>query len=278
MQTEILTEAIAQAERRAKLEQQRIEDAVVEKHGTHAQQDNSRVAQNFSKELQMNLDSAYHQLGYTRKPMNAINPGVGTLLVISSVGWNNLDRYVVESTINRSNLNYTEPSTGKKVVIMYSPISVTVTDAKNYDRLLVYLLPDKLSSFIKMNDSNSVYTEKLNGFMKYELVCIGIKGNQQSILCITDAAPKHYNDLVLKTVNANEAVQLFQQLWPGEPAMMSKEIEYAIWDVQEEHRQQLQQQWILLYNELTHLIYPCAVSELGIMDTTKKTEIKKTDK
>ncbi len=101
---------------------------------------------------------------------------------ITSTGWNNVDKAVIESLVSRSTMSYTDPLTGKKAVINFNPLRVTVNDYKKYDRVLVYVLPDEFNSFMRLKNENDVFEEKVTNLMLYKLVCIAYKGEESFLL------------------------------------------------------------------------------------------------
>ena len=137
--------------------------------------DIKRDQENFAREYDVNLTEAYRQLGLKRTKFTA-SPGqqyYGGQIV--TTGWHNVDRYVYEATLNRTTLDYTDSTTGKKAVIKYEAFSVTVNNESNYEQVKVYLLPDSLNSFVRMSKSGNVYSEKLNELFKYSLVVVAQK-------------------------------------------------------------------------------------------------------
>jgi hypothetical protein len=96
---------------------------------------------------------------------------------IQTTGWKNVDAYVVESTINRTTLDYTDPQTGKKAVIRYQPFTIKVKEGEKYDRILAYMIPDKLSSFQRMKGDKILFKENLNELFTYTGFVLGFKGS-----------------------------------------------------------------------------------------------------
>ena len=137
-----------------------------------AADDFSRDTNNLTNEFNINLTEACRQLGIKHiwaQPSDYY--GVN----ISTTGWCNIDRYLMESTTTRTTFDYTDTTTGKRAVIKYEPVTINISDSKNYDQLTVYLVPDSLNSFMKINGSNGNYSEKLNELFHYDLVVMGEK-------------------------------------------------------------------------------------------------------
>jgi|GEM_PF-1473333 len=128
------------------------------------------------EEIDTNLDEAYRQLGKKRPTVQSSSSFQSA--VVSNSGWHNVDRYVIEATVNRSTLNYTDTSTGKVARIEYATTKIKVAGYENYDKLVCYLLTDKLSSFQFMKDSAQTFTERLNQTFANSIIVVGYKGDK----------------------------------------------------------------------------------------------------
>lgn len=91
--------------------QKQMDSTAQAKKVEHSNKDVQRMAQNFKEELDSNMEDAYRQIG--RKHAFVIAKS-GYTVGITNTGWNNLDKYVMESTIYRTTLDYTDPQTGKE--------------------------------------------------------------------------------------------------------------------------------------------------------------------
>jgi hypothetical protein len=152
------------------------EDQLDKKYQDHDIDSIERVNRNFQQELDINVRDAYRQLGYDTTP---IPPETNIYQVrLTTTGWFNIDRYVMEATESRTTLDVTDPRTGKKAVIQYQQARFLPEEWNTYEHLYVYLLPDRLSSYIRLTGANGTYVEKLNELLSYDLVCIAYKGDQ----------------------------------------------------------------------------------------------------
>ncbi|MEO5642090.1 MAG: hypothetical protein ABIQ40_10350 [Bacteroidia bacterium] len=134
--------------------------------------DSKRETENLQKELDVNLTEAYKQLGIQRfKPL----ANVYYSFAIPATGWHNVDRYVLESTLTRTTLDYTDPNSGKKAVIKYEALSITVNNEANYEQVKVYLVPDSLNSFMRVSKNGAAYEEKLNELFNYTIIVVAQK-------------------------------------------------------------------------------------------------------
>src|SRR5262249_23373061 len=148
------------------------------------------------------------------------------------------DKYVFESTANRTTLDYTDQQSSKKAVIKYLPVSAEVKDWKQYDQLYVYLLPDKLNSFMRLDDKDGLYKEKLNELMKYKLVCIGYEDEQAFYYSQQVVEAKDYKDITLEAIGKEELdAKLGGSGNKGQAADLLKENDYFRFSAKDLKRQ-----------------------------------------
>lgn len=144
------------------------------KNETFNQKDAERYIQTLTDEICRNYKDAVKQLGgvgYCNEPLPE-----GYSFTIATPGWKNLDQYVIASTVNRENMEYIDPESGKKATLTYTPVEIKIENESEFDRVLVYMLPDSLSSFQRIFKEGDVWKEKLNSNLNYQLVAIGYKG------------------------------------------------------------------------------------------------------
>jgi hypothetical protein len=122
----MIAEAVAKTKRKFDKENRKLDAKAGEERTNHTQAEFDRWQDNFNKEYDINLTEAYRQLGKKRPAPQPLTPGYR--VTIRRAGWKNVDQYVFASTNNRKSLNYTDPETGKKAVIKYENISVTIND------------------------------------------------------------------------------------------------------------------------------------------------------
>lgn len=150
------------------------------------------------EEINVNMNEVYRQLGKPKMPTVPSSKFLTT--TISTPGWKNVDVYVYESTINRTSMTYTDKETGTKANIEYKEITLNLPDYKNYDRVVCYLLTDKLSSFQLLKNEGTLFKEKLNQNFVNSIITIGYKGDKTFYSEMKYAEGKNY-DLVLAEIN-----------------------------------------------------------------------------
>lgn len=218
----------------------------------NAEQD--RIQDNFKKELDLNLDEAYRQLGKKRPLPTPSNPyGVH----IATTGWYNVDAYVLVSTANRTTLDYTDPQTGKKAIIKYEPFSASIEDYKKYDRVLVYLIPNELNSFMRVNNKNEVFEEKLNELITYKMVCIAYKGEESFYYSEDNVTHKNYPVSLVKTTNAEIQNNVNKLKNLSQVKAMNDELNYMAFEKEETKRQVELAKINELTNKVRPVIFPC---------------------
>jgi mono/diheme cytochrome c family protein len=230
-----------------------------------------RNNENFTKELDINLESAFRQVGKTYIPPTRVTtvstnktpvipPSTYVSAPIINTGWKNVDAFTREATFNRTSLNYTDNVTGKKAVIQYKPVNITVEKNNEYDRILGYLIPDQLSSFQLMKTSPTGCTENLNELLHYNLVVIGIKGDKMYYSETTAIAPQNYT-IALKESSEKqlrEKLNTSYSLLKQDDVL--KDIQYQFFDIKETERQKKTQEREQFKVKLYPIVFPCADS------------------
>ena len=257
--TKAFTEAIAktQSEFWEKQEQMDI-DASVRKTD-HTVDSSNRISQNFAQEFDLNLKEAYRQLGYdTSIPKMRPVPATAYGTTITSTGWCNVDRYVFESTTNRTTLDYTDPQTGKKAVIKYNPVSIQVNQWNEYERLYVYLLPNQLNSFMRVDGGNGKYSEKLNELMTYDLVCVGYKDEQAYYYSQKDIHARDYSNISLSAIEKDELSRRLNTFSSqSQVEAIKKENDYFQFEIKDLKRQRQNTVLRELTQKIRPVIFPC---------------------
>lgn len=226
----------------------------------HQNDSAQRVVQLIGEEFNLNLKEAYRQLGYdtTLRPINR----QAYTARITNTGWCNVDRYVIESVVSRTTLNYTDSSTGKKAIINYLPVSFDIDEAKGFDRLYVYLLPDKLSSFMRVAGADGIYTEKLNELMTYKLVCIAYKDEQAFFYSRERIQPGNYQHIQLTKIGKEALEQELNKTGTQtQAAALSKENAFFLFDIGDQQRQKNNQALSDLRAKIWRMIIPCYLGE-----------------
>jgi hypothetical protein len=121
-----------------------------------------RNENSFSEEYSLNHKNVRKQLGRV----------IGVKILNNTP--KNIDRLVMQSTINRESSEFYDPMTGKKGIIKYNNFSFEISDFKKYDKLFAYIFPDKLNSYHRLEGKNGKFTFPLNEDISYDLAIVGI--------------------------------------------------------------------------------------------------------
>ncbi|WP_420574264.1 hypothetical protein [Kordia sp.] len=98
---------------------------------------------------------------------------------IRRTGWKNIDRIINEKVIasvqNREST--TIQNNKKSVTITYSNYEVSIENTERFDKLLVYLVPTKFNSFVRLKAENNRFSYKLNDLLRYRVYCIAYQND-----------------------------------------------------------------------------------------------------
>ncbi len=225
-----------------------------EKRVKHGEGEGMRETKKFSEEFRLNLKEAYRQLG---KPEPKIVTNIYYSVTIVNMGWKNVDAYVAEATIARTTLNYTDPETGNKAVIKYTPFTLTISEYANYERVFAYLLPNKLSSFQRMNNAGNVFKENLNELINYDLVVLGFKGKDVYFKQIADVKSGEKTVTLEISSQVNVDALLKNYTYSQTETDFTRELKYQVFEQQEEIRQTAIKNREEITWKLKQTIYPC---------------------
>lgn len=166
---DIYTKALAKTQKEFWDKQAKLDKKRNNASNEQIQKDNERWAENFKDEFEINVTEVYKQLGIPKPKVVWVKPYYS--VEVNNLGWHNIDKQVFESTLTRTSGTYTYK--GKTAKLEYTPINVVVNDT--YEDVKAYLLPSELYSFQRMQLNGNTFSEKLNGFLSYDLLVIGMK-------------------------------------------------------------------------------------------------------
>lgn len=229
-----------------------------------------RAVRQLEEELALTMAEAYRQLGYSIQaaaPAAAANRRwaggaggwrrKGYTAAVTTGGWHNIDRYVSNAVVNRTTLEFTDNQSGKIAVVKYEPVIVSVSSVNDYDRMYVYLLPDKISGFIRLRNQLGAYRENINALIQYKLVCVGYK-QEHAFVCINDQAAAGAYNIHLQPVSNDGLEKMLNNITgDSSAAELQRELLYLAFEAEEQKRRQ---RVLVIYNlrdELLPFIYPC---------------------
>lgn len=256
--TKRLTETVAKTVKEFWEKQTEADRKAFENRSDRTVSEMNRLSENLAKEFDLNLTAAYRQLG-REKPQAA--PPATYDVTVTTTGWCNVDKYVDDATTNRQTLDYTDKETGKKATIKYEPLTVSVNEMNTYDRVMVYLLPDELNSFMRMEQGKDVFEEKLNELMLYKLVCIAYKGDKAYYYSQDNVKPGKLSVSLIETSNASIQNNVNKLSNANQIKAMNDELNYMTFEKDEMKRVLKVQQIQGLTNKIRPVIFPCLVAK-----------------
>lgn len=251
-------EAITKTSEAFWAKQDRFDKVAYDKETEHTNDSIKRLSRLFTEELTINLKSAYSQLGYDTTGTLRLPVANAYKVQIKTTGWYNIDQAVYNSTSTRTTTTITDSSTGKSAIIKYQPVSFQISRQEQYDWLYVYLLPEKLSSFIRLTPENGIYTEKLNGLITYKLVCIGYKNGQAYFHSQAGIEPKAYTGLELTAISQHELKQELNRAGGDRHEKeMQNEINFQLFNYRDMKRRKHNLALQELMMKIVAVIFPC---------------------
>lgn len=212
------------------------------------------------EEIELNTKEVYKQLGINpvKQEMAGkefIKPPVYTASV-SSFGWKNIDRLTEERQ------TFTISENGKTAKITYDLVLVKLKEPQRFDRVMAYLLPDKLSSFMKMKEVDNVFEEQLNKNIHYNLLIVGYEHDDICYFTQPDIKKGLIENIVLSKIHKKDFDQringLFSNYSAGIETDFRNEMLSVYQDVQEVRDKVSARKINGIRAELYHVVFPCA--------------------
>jgi hypothetical protein len=193
---------------------------------------------------------AYWQAEWSRQvrvlgEQYAQNKREGYTVSIAETGWHNMDRYTPMMS-----------STYQSV----ESVSFQFGNVRLYDGVYCYLLPDKMSSFIRLYEQSGSYRERLWPGMSYSIVAIAYQGNSTYFYSQNHVQPGDYPAIVLTPVDKATLDQALSRLGSAlQIDDLRKENDYQAFRVQDDKRVLQNQQRQVLRDALVKVLFPCYV-------------------
>jgi len=217
--------------------------------------DFARENKNFTEEFAINITDAYRQIEQTHNSWPPAKKYYN--LTITTTGWKNLDQFVFDATVNQKSMSYTDPVSAKTATLTYADININIENMQQFDKVLLYLIPDRLSSFQRIEKEGNTFKEALNALFKYDAVAIAYKGTQAFYFKQDNAQPKTYDfnllpitdDLLRKSLNVYSI---------NKETPLSGEMDYQLFEQNETMRKVLLQKDMEFRSKISTAIFHCA--------------------
>ena len=250
----VFTEAIAKTERAFWDKQAALDREADQERQAHETDSSARENRNFNEELAFNLRNICRQLGYdpaiVRRPptKNSYKVRLGIL------GWCNIDR----ATRERVSFTVVDEQTNRTAHIDYQSASIRVAQYQRYDRVYSYLLPDQLSSFIRLSGASGTYMGKLNAAMRYDLVCIGYKGEQAFYYYQKDLTSGDHPPVELDSIRQEELKRRLNAIASRtQAADLERENAYFRFEIRDQERRKAVEKIMELQCMILRKFFPC---------------------
>ncbi len=252
----LFTEAATKVQKEYEEKQNKEDVKADNKEEQHVHTDTMRSNQMRGNEYKENLKAACRQVGDPDSIGKVDKNGYAVLC--KTPGWINLDAYVWASTYNRTTLEYTSPTNGRKAEIKYLPFSITVKDYSKYDNVFVYLLPNKLNSFMRVSNSDGKFKENLDEIFSYSLECLAYKGNQAYYYAMDKVDQGDYSGIDLQPVSSKELEnELNKHGSKNQQDDMDKELEYMKFETEDKKRRKQIEEMADFRIRVERVIFKC---------------------
>ncbi|WP_315821203.1 hypothetical protein [Paraflavitalea speifideaquila] len=143
-------------------------------------------------------------------------------------------------------------------MIQYLPVSFQIEEPTQFDRLYVYLLPDSLTSFMRVAGADGRYEEKLNELMKYDVLIIGYKGNQAYWYEQRAIQPRAYSGIRLTAIGLPDLEQKLNGMGKlNQGWAIQKEQAYFHFEVMDQRRSDKEAERQILVYRVLQLLSGC---------------------
>lgn len=186
---------------------------------------------------------------------------------VRTTGWKNIDRIINEQVIAsvKSRTTTTIQNNAKSATISYSNYEVSIENTEIFDDLLVYVVPDEFTSFIRLKAENNRFNYKLNDLLKYRVYCIAY----------LDEVPFYFSQSIksnldkielIETTKENLSIQLSKL--NNQNNALETEISYQVLKRKNRATLKTYREIVKLKRALESIVFPCAKTETvkGILE------------
>jgi mono/diheme cytochrome c family protein len=237
------------------------DDPLNDLRGREQRRTQRRTDANAAAEYKINYEAASRQLGY----------GTGFTIRRRSPGRSyNLDKYtrfVSRSTTLRETASYEDTASSKKATIVYNPFAVTVENPEQYGKLMLYLFPEKLKSFERINPTDGRFKYFLNDFLSYDMAIVGISEDGYYICTKNNLSKGDLGTVQLRKVSEEEFNRIIESLNAGRDLKKVKveaELDWLSKEQQNYKVQRLRQANAVFRKTVRSTVFPCENTGEGV--------------
>jgi mono/diheme cytochrome c family protein len=208
----------------------------------------ARDAENLQEEYKLNLDDVNRQLGNT-VGLNLHSP-MGTVV--------NIDVYVMEATVARKTTTIVDPFSGKTAQIIYSDFSVEIAEYKKYDRVFLYLFPNKMNSFQRIDPIDGKITYSLNNLFTYDMALVGFNKSGmfwKSLADVKKGSKGKQTLTQISTADFESKMASLNKNRRGAEASVTNELDFLKNEQENYKVQALRQEMVLFRQKIRSLIF-----------------------
>lgn len=232
-------------------------DREIEKERTEEQSRTAtRNANALKEEYDFNMKNVARQLGKTIGfQVHDIN---GTVY--------NIDKYVLDATVNRTSATIVDPETGKTAKITYNEFSFEVENPGQYGKLFAYVFPSGINSYQRISGKNGKFDYPLNGDMRYDLAIVGISENGYSFVQRKNLNQGNLGKINLEKISEtrlNASIEQLNSSRISKPLKISDELSWLVKEQKDYKEQKHRQDQAIFRARIASIIFPCTESEFA---------------
>ena len=225
-----------------------------------------RNERNYSEEYAFNYANAAKQLGYKKKTVGfTIRNNGNRQQNPNAVNTYNLDAFVADVTTTRTTGTFTDSETKKQATITYNEFTVSVENSQQFSKVMMYLFPDKLTSFQRIDPTDGVFSYPLNNDMSYNIAIIGINEDGYHLFEKTACNNGKLGVVKLeKTTETlfNKRITALNSERLDKPMKITDELDWLIKEQANYKIQRLRMEQQVFRNQLRQIVFPCMI-EIG---------------
>ncbi len=212
----------------------------------------------FFKEFEKNLCKVYHEVNYPYdckyKPIQE-----KYTVKILNLGWNNIDREVLESTVSRTTktINYK----GSSSTLTYNEWSAEIKGENDYNRVFVYNVPIEFNSYIKLYKKGGNYSYNLNNDLKYKTIVIGWIDDKTYYA--KEKSIKGHSIFDLKQIDKQKLMRTLKKEL-GDNEQSKVEVNFIKYVQKDQKRLNKRERILDLKNKIEPIIFPCFVRTMVV--------------